>query len=106
MLGDTEEVTQLRTLRFLEDPTTSIAEQEEAALATDLDDVLEDTDESLEENLVDTLDDDGDGFDPVNHIKSVERLMLEHELDPDEIEVIDLEEVLELDSEEAEGVES
>jgi hypothetical protein len=32
--------------------------------------------------------------------------MLEHELDPDEIQVIDLEEVLELDSEEAEGVES
>jgi tRNA(Ile)-lysidine synthetase-like protein len=103
MLGDTEEVTQLRTLRFLEDPTTSIAEQEEAALEAGLEDVL---DESLEEGLVDTLDDDNDGFDEVNHIKSVERLMLEHDLDPDEIHVIDLEEVLELDDDETEGVES
>ncbi|MFN9691453.1 MAG: tRNA lysidine(34) synthetase TilS [Vampirovibrionales bacterium] len=103
MLGDTEEVTQLRTLRFLEDPTTSIAEQEEAALEAGLEDVL---DESLEEGLVDTLDDDNDGFDEVNHIKSVERLMLEHDLDPDEIDVIDLEEVLELDDDEIEGVES
>ncbi len=103
MLGDTEEVTQLRTLRFLEDPTTSIAEQEEAALEAELEDVL---DESLEEGLVDTLDDDNDGFDEVNHIKSVERLMLEHDLDPDEIDVIDLEEVLDLDDDEIEGAES
>jgi tRNA(Ile)-lysidine synthase len=103
MLGDTEEVTQLRTLRFLEDPTTSIAEQEEAALEAELEDVL---DESLEEGLVDTLDDDNDGFDEVNHTKSVERLMLEHDLDPDEIDVIDLEEVLDLDDDEIEGAES
>jgi tRNA(Ile)-lysidine synthase len=108
MLGDTEEVTQLRTLRFLEDPSTLI-EAEEAALLEDtldegLDDSLEESlkgvlaDSAPEDSLTDLSEEDPEAFDEVNHIKSAERLMLEHELDPDEIEVIDLEEVLDLDA--------
>jgi hypothetical protein len=92
----------------LEDPSTLI-EAEEAALLEDtldegLDDSLEESleavlaDSAPEDSLTDLSEEDPDGFDEVNHIKSAERLMLEHDLDPDEIEVIDLEEVLDLDA--------
>lgn len=73
MLGGTEEVTQLRTLRFLEDPS-----------------VLEDSEEELDamalNEEVHPEVQDGD--------KNLDALMIEHE-ELDDIEVIDLEEVLE-----------
>jgi hypothetical protein len=100
MLGDTEEVTQLRTLRFLEDPSTLIEAEEADLLEDTLEESLEAVlaDSAPEDSLTDLLEEDPEGFDEVNHIKSAERLMLEHDLDPDEIEVIDLEEVLDLDA--------
>jgi hypothetical protein len=74
MLGGTEEVTQLRTLRFLEDPSTST---EEESL---------DTAENLEEI---------EGANPPDGLKDAETLMLEHEIDPDDLEVIDLDDLAE-----------